>query len=139
MNKSTKWLTILAAVAVLMLGACQSSAPTEMKEISTQDAGALKITLSSASGELTQGQNQFDMMFRSAETGQPVDVGTVMLSCSMSMPGMAPMVAPIEMMRDGTGHYMMHGTFGMSGSWMFNVQWDGPGGKGSTSFHSGVR
>jgi hypothetical protein len=140
MNTQTKLLTIVGIAGVLLLAACQSDAPpAEMKEITTQTSGDLKITLVSGSGELKQGQNQFQMMFRSVETGEPVDVGMVTVSSSMSMPGMAPMVAPMEMTHGGTGNYMMHGTFGMSGAWRFDVQWDGPAGKGNTSFNSSVR
>jgi outer membrane murein-binding lipoprotein Lpp len=138
MNTRTKLSVAAAAFAALLLAACQSNAPAAMKEITTQNAGNLKITLLSEAGELKQGQNQFQMMFHDAD-GKPVDVGTVTVSCSMSMPGMAPMMAPMEPIHGETGQYSMHGTFGMSGSWLFDVRWDGPAGQGSTSFHTGVR
>ena len=140
MNTQSKLLTILAAAGILLLAACQSSTPAaEGKEITTQTSGNLKITLVSDSGELSQGQNQFRMMFRSIETGEPVDVGTVTVGCSMAMPGMAPMVASMEMTHGQVGEYMMHGDFGMSGAWKFDVQWNGPAGMGSTSFNTNVR
>lgn len=138
MNTRMKLSIAAVAMAALLLGACQTSAPVAMKEITTQNAGNMRITLQNDSGELKQGQNQFQMIFRNAD-GQPVDVGSVTVSCSMSMPGMTPMVASMEPMRGETGQYTMHGSFGMSGSWMFDVRWDGPAGQGNTSFHSSVR
>ena len=75
-----------------------------------------------------------------AADNQPADVGTVVVSASMAMPGMAPMTAPIELEpAGGKGNYVAKGDFAMSGSFRFEVRWDGPAGKGSTSFNSNVR
>ncbi len=126
-------------VAAVVLSACSSSAPAT-KEIESHTAGDMVITLSNEKGELTQGQDTFYIAFRSASTHQPVDVGTIMLSASMTMPGMAPMVAPMEISPAGKpGQYMVKTEFGMSGSFAVEVRWDGPAGRGSTSFHSSVR
>ncbi len=52
----------------------------------------------------------------------------------MAMPGMAPMTAPIELEPAGSlGQYVAKGDFPMSGAWKFEVRWDGPAGRGSTS------
>lgn len=135
-------LSFAAVVAaVLLVSACQTttSAP-ETKQIASQRAGDLAIVLESQTGELAQGQNRFTIAFRSAANNQPVDAGTVTLSSSMTMPGMAPMVAPIELQPAGEiGKYAVTGDFGMSGSWKFEVRWDGPAGRGSTTFNSSVR
>ena len=126
-------------VAAVVLSACNSNAPAT-KEIESHTAGDMVITLSNEKGELAQGQNTFVIAFRSASTNQPVDAGTIMLSASMAMPGMAPMVAPIEISPAGKpGQYVVKADFGMSGSFGVDVRWDGPGSRGSTSFHSSVR
>jgi len=127
-------------VAAVVLSACNGSSAPATKEIESHTSGDMVITLSNEKGELAQGQNTFYIAFRSASTNQPVDAGTIMMSASMTMPGMAPMVAPIEISPAGKpGQYMVKAEFGMSGSFGFEVRWDGPGGRGSTSFHSSVR
>jgi len=127
-------------VAAVVLSACSSNSAPATKEIESHTAGDMVITLSNEKGELAQGQNTFVIAFRSASTKQPVDVGTIMLSASMAMPGMAPMVAPIEVSPAGKpGQYVVKADFGMSGSFAVDVRWDGPAGRGSTSFHSSVR
>ena len=127
-------------VAAAVLSACSSNSAPATKEIESHTSGDVAITLSSETGQLVQGKNTFYIAFRSASTNQPVDAGTIMLSASMTMPGMAPMVAPIEITPAGKpGQYMVKADFGMSGSFAFEVRWDGPAGRGSTAFHSSVR
>lgn len=126
-------------VVALALGACQSKAPAAGKEIETHRSGNMVITLSNEKGELTQGQNQFVVTFRSADN-KPVNAGNVSVNATMAMPGMAPMSGGIEVTPGGaTGQYVAKGTFDMSGSWRFEVRWDGPAGQGTTSFNSNVR
>ena len=141
---------IVPVLAALAAGGCQSGttpatetktpAASAAKEITSQRAGDLVISLQSGSGELTRGQNRFTITFRSAGNNQPVDAGKVTVSSSMTMPGMTPMVAAIELMPGKeTGTYMLTGDFGMSGAWRFEVRWDGPAGQGSSSFNTNVR
>ena len=86
------------------------------------------------------GQNRFVIAFRSAGNNQPVDVGAVTLGSAMAMPGMAPMTAPVELEPAGsTGQYAAKSDFAMSGAWKFEVGWDGPAGRGTTSFNTNVR
>lgn len=127
-------------LATLLLSACKSAAVAETKEIQTQRAQDLIVVLLNEKGELAMGQNRFIIAFRSASNNQPVDVGTVTVSSAMTMPGMTPMTAPIELEPAGTtGQYSVKADFGMSGSWKFEVRWDGPAGRGTTSFHANVR
>ncbi len=128
----------LAAALLLATGCTKTTAPMAT-EVQSYRAGDLVITLLSGTGNLAQGQNNFVIAFRTANN-QAVDPGTVTLSASMSMPGMAPMTAPIEVQPAGsTGQYAVKGDFAMSGSWRFEVRWDGPAGRGSTTFNSNVR
>ena len=128
------------ALTALILGACKSAAVAETKEIQTQRAGDLAIVLLNEKGELAMGQNRFIIAFRSAGDNQPIDVGTVTVGSSMAMPGMAPMTAPMELAPAGpAGQYLVKSEFGMSGAWKFEVRWDGPAGRGTTSFNTNVR
>ena len=128
------------ALATLLLGACKRASVAGTKEIQTQRSGDLVIALLNDRGELVMGQNRFIIAFRSASNNQPVDVGTVTVGSSMGMPGMTPMPAPIELEPAGTtGQYSAKGDFAMSGSYRFELRWDGPAGKGATSFNASVR
>ncbi len=111
-----------------------------MKSIQTIKAKDLTITLLSPPGDLKQGKNDFVVEFRSAATHQLVDVGRVTIASIMSMPGMVPMSAGVELTPTGeTGRYKAKAAFAESGGWRFSIQWDGPAGRGSTTFNSDVR
>jgi len=137
-------LGTLAIAAIVTVACGTSKSPDEPaaqpgKQISVQKSGDLTIALQNESGELKMGQNRFVVGFRSA-SGQPVDAGKVTVSSSMAMPGMAPMVAPIELQPTGqAGSYSLTGDFAMSGAWKFEIRWDGPAGQGTTSFSANVR
>jgi hypothetical protein len=128
------------ALATLMAGACKSAPVAETKEIQTQRTKDLAIVLLNEKGELTMGQNRFIVAFHSVADGKPVDVGSVTIGSTMTMPGMTPMTASIELApAEITGQYIAKGNFAMSGSWKFEVRWNGPAGSGATSFHASVR
>lgn len=141
MKKLTTYIGLGAlALATLLLGACSKPAASEAKQIQTQRAQDLVIALLNEKGELAMGQNRFIIAFRSASNNRPVDVGTVTVGSSMAMPGMAPMTAPIELEPAGTtGQYAAKSDFAMSGAWKFEVRWDGPAGRGTSSFNTNVR
>lgn len=131
-------VALLLVVVLAGLAGCKSQARAG-KEIESHRAGGLVITLSNEKGDLTQGQDQFVVAFRSAADNKPVDVGHVAVNSTMAMPGMA-MSAAIEVQPGAaTGQYVAKGSFDMSGSWRFAISWDGPAGKGSTTFNSNVR
>ncbi|HCC57587.1 MAG TPA: hypothetical protein DEQ47_10035 [Solibacterales bacterium] len=137
-NAKVKWAAAAMVAAGLLLGACKSQAPTG-KEIESHRAGGLVLTLRNDKGDLTQGQNQFVVEFRSAADNKPVDAGHVSVNSTMAMPGMA-LIAAIEVQPgDAKGQYLAKGSFSMSGSWHFEVHWDGPAGQGSTTFNTNVR
>jgi hypothetical protein len=142
MRLARTFLTIGAIGAALLAAACRSGGSAgggEMKEIAAHDAGSLRVVLLSPGGDLAQGDNQFRIAFRTPG-GEPVDVGSVTLSSSMAMPGMTPMVAPVELAPTReTGQYAVKGRFGMSGAWQFEVRWSGAAGQGSASFSVNVR
>jgi len=124
----------------LVLAGCASKKAVDAKEIESHRAQDMTISLLNDSGELDQGENRFVIAFRKTDDGKPVDVGSVTLNASMSMPGMSPMTAPIDLQATGeAGKYAIQGKFAMSGAWRFEVRWNGPARQGSTTFTSNVR
>jgi hypothetical protein len=107
--------------------------------LETIRSGDLVVSLSNPEGQLRAGTNQFRIEFRSAATNQPVDVGTVELAASMTMPGMV-MTGPVTITSTGQpGVYDATGNFGMSGSWQMAIEWNGPAGRGSAAFEGNVQ
>jgi hypothetical protein len=112
----------------------------DMKPIHTQKTKDIVVTLQSESGQWKTGKNDFVLEFTSAKDKQPVDVGKVTLSTSMTMSGMAPMIAGATLTPDKTpGRYAGSITFPDSGTRQVTVAWDGPAGKGSTKYSVPVR
>ena len=131
---------MLVVCATLLAMTAAAAWAAELKPITKHKTKDLVISLSSESGQWTQGNNAFVLQFTSAATTQPVDVGTVALSTSMTMPGMAPMLAGATLSPDKTpGRYAGTITFPDSGTRQVTVRWDGPAGKGSTKFSAPVR
>ena len=137
----TRRMVAVVLGGVLLIGGMASVAfSADLKVIQTRKAKDLVITLLSESGQWTQGNNNFVLEFTSAKTKQPVDVGKVTLNTSMSMPGMAPMLAGATLSPDKTpGRYTGTINFADSGARQVTVTWDGPAGKGSTRFTVPVR
>ena len=132
--------SVLVVCATLLAMTAAAACAAELKPITTHKTKDLVVTLSSESGQWTRGNNAFVLQFTSAATKQPVDVGTVALSTSMTMPGMAPMLAGATLSPDKTpGRYAGTITFPDSGTRQVTVRWDGPAGKGSTKFSAPVR
>jgi Cu(I)/Ag(I) efflux system membrane protein CusA/SilA len=105
--------------------------------IRSVQSGDLTVALRSPTGTLRQGRNTFFIEFRRADT--LVDVGRVGASANMPMPGMV-MSSGLQIQPSGvTGRYVANAEFGMAGAWQFSIQWDGPAGRGSTSFEGGVQ
>ena len=126
-------LLVTSGVMIVASGA-------EPKVIHTRKTKDVVVTLLSESGQWTQGENAFALEFRSAATKQPIDVGKVSLSTSMSMPGMAPMLTGATLSPDkAPGRYTGTITFPDSGTRQVTVRWDGPAGMGVAKFSVAVR
>jgi len=124
-------LTLSIVLAVLGTGCGGETAP--LKEVGRVHSGQLDVVLLSAGESLKQGKGTFVIEFRDGNGGL-VDVGTVMLSASMPMPGMAPMFAESAVTPTSTkGRYDVSSNFGMAGTWRLQIAWDGPAGRGSAS------
>ena len=136
-----RWLAgVLLGTLVLWGGRIDLATGAEPKVIQTHKAKDVAVTLLSESGQLSKGKNMFVLQFTSAATNQPLDVGQVTLNTSMSMPGMAPMVADATLAAEKTpGRYLGTIDFPDTGTRQVTVTWDGPAGKGSTRFSVPVR
>ena len=127
--------------AVLLTGRLVGAAwSADMKVIQTQKTKDVVITLMSDSGQWKPGRNSFALEFTSAKDKQPVDAGKVTLNTSMTMPGMAPMIAGATLNPDKVpGRYLGTIDLADAGTRQVTVSWDGPAGKGSTRFSVPVR
>ena len=133
-------VTTLVTAVTLAVAAAGIALGADLKPIHTQKAKDVVVTLTSESGQWKQGKNEFMLAFTSAKDKQPVDVGKVSLNTSMTMSGMAPMIAGATLSPDkAPGRYAGTVTFPDSGTRQVTVTWDGPAGKGSTKFSVSVR
>src|SRR3989441_10673870 len=135
----TRFCAMLMVGLVAAVGVTGIAAAAD-KTIATQKAKDVVITLKSESGQWTKGKNAFVLEFTSAKDKQPLDAGTVTLNTSMTMTGMAPMIAGATLNPDKTlGRYLGTIEFSDTGTRQVTVTWDGPAGKGSTKFYAPVR
>jgi len=134
-----RFMTMLTVAVVVAMGAGMARG-AEMKPIHTQKTKDVVVTLASGSGQWKPGKNDFVLEITSAKDKQPVDAGKVSVSTSMSMSGMAPMIAGATLSPDKTpGRYAGTITFPDAGTRQVTVTWDGPGGKGALKFSVPVR
>jgi hypothetical protein len=134
-----KSLIVALTVSVLTLVGAAAATAADMKPIHTQKTKDVVVTLQNATGQWKEGKNDFTLEFTSAQDKKPVDVGKVSLNTSMTMPGMAPMLAGATLTSEGPGRYRGMIEFPDRGSRQVTVTWDGPAGKGSTKFSVSVR
>lgn len=124
----------------LLGGLVATASGADLKTIHTQKTKDFVVTLTSESGQWTKGKNEFVLEFTSVKEARPVDVGKVSLTTSMTMPGMAPMIAGATITADKTpGRYRGAISFPDLGARQVTVSWDGPAGKGSVRFSANVR
>src|SRR5260370_12083253 len=93
-------ITVIALVGGLFAGGVTTTAwSAELKVMQTQKTKDAVVTLKSETGQWKPGKNAFVLEFTSP-SGQPLDVGKAVLSTSMSIPGMAPMVTDATLSPD---------------------------------------
>jgi YtkA-like len=132
--------SIMLGALLLSSGFGNTLSGAELKAIQTRKTNDVVVTLLNESGQWTPGKNSFVLEFTSPSSQQPIDVGKVALNTSMTMPGMAPMVADATLTPDKIpGRYLGTINFQDSGTRQVTVTWDGAAGKGSTRFSIPVR
>jgi hypothetical protein len=130
---------VLAVLIVLGAWIVGPSTAADLKPIKAQKTKELNVRLLSESGQWKPGKNSFVLEFAAVKDNEAVDVGKVSLNTSMTMPGMAPMLAGATLEPEGPGRYRGTITFPDSGDRQVTVAWDGPAGKGFTKFTVPVR
>ena len=135
MAKCILTFSLLALLLLVATCGAKNSAVDAGKVIKSAPIGNLTVTLSSSSGQIKHGGDEFFITFKDS-SGKPVDVGAAALN--FHMPQMASMVAMNDSATltttDTPGIYRAKANIGMAGEWQAQVSYEGPAGKGQTSF-----
>jgi YtkA-like len=133
----SKYILAFSFLALLFVAACGSKSTTvdAGKVIKSAPIGNLTVTLSSSSGQIKHGGDEFFITFKDS-SGKPVDVGAAALTFHM------PQVASMPAMNDSAtltttdtpGVYSAKANIETAGEWQAQVSFEGPAGKGQTSF-----
>jgi hypothetical protein len=131
-----KFIIALSLATLLLVAAgCGSKSADAAKVIKSAPVGNLTVTLSNATGTLKHGGDEFFLAFKDS-TGKPVDIGAAALT--FHMPGMGTMPVmndPATLTTTDTpGVYRATAGIEMAGEWQAEVSYEGPAGKGQTSF-----
>ena len=136
-NIMSKYFLAFSLLALLFVAACGSrlSSVDTGQVIKSAPVGNLTVTLSSSSGQLKHGGDEFFVTFKDS-SGKPVDVGSAALTFHMpQMASMAPMNDPATLTTTDTpGVYRAQANIEVAGEWQTRVSYEGPAGKGQTSF-----
>jgi hypothetical protein len=130
---------VLLLGSVVLGAACKSKTETSGvpagKEIKSVKVNDLTVTLLSSSEHLKKGDQEVTVTFKDAQ-GKPVDVGAV--SLNFHMPQMGSMAAMNDSATltttDTPGVYRGKVNIEMGGEWQAQVAYEGPAGKGKTTF-----
>ena len=134
----SKYLLALSLLALLLfVAACGSRASSvdTGKVIKSAPIGNLTVALSSPSGQIKHGGDEFYITFKDS-SAKPVDVGAAALTFHMPQMGsMAQMNDHANLTTTDTpGVYRAKAEIQMAGEWQAQVSYEGPAGKGQTSF-----
>jgi hypothetical protein len=125
---------------IVLIAACGSKTGTNPglqtgKTIKTIAVGNLNATLANESGMLKHGNQELMLSFTDA-SGKPVDVGAVSLNFHMPQMGsMAAMTDSVTFTTTSTpGVYRGKVDIEVGGEWQAQLAYEGPAGKGKTTF-----
>jgi hypothetical protein len=135
----SKYFLAFSLVALLVLAvACDSNSSTSSdtgKVIKSAPVGNLTVEISSRTGQLKHGGDEFFVTFKDS-SGKPVDVGAAALTFHMA--AMGPMAAMNDQTTFTTtstpGVYRGKANVEMAGEWQAQVSYEGQAGKGQASF-----
>ena len=136
MKKSLVTTGILVAALIIVAGCTKSgsggSTGTVIKSVAVD---RLTATLSSSTGQLKKGDQEVTLEFTDA-SGKPVDVGAVLLSFHMPQMGnMSAMTDSVTFTTTKTpGVYRGKVNIEVGGEWQAQLAYEGPAGKGKTTF-----
>jgi hypothetical protein len=131
-------LTAIAVTALLVISAACSSKTDNGANgtvIKTMTVDQLTVTLSSSAGQLKHGDQEVMLAFTDS-SGKPVDVGAVSLNFHMPQMGsMAAMNDAVSFTTTSTpGTYQGKVHIEVGGEWQGQLAFEGPAGKGKTTF-----
>jgi len=134
----SKYILAFSLLVLLSLAAAcgsKSSSVDTGKVIKSAPVGNLSVTLSSSSGQLKHGGDEFLVTFKDS-SGKPVDVGAAALTFHMPQMGsMAQMNDHATLTTTDTpGIYRAKAEIEVAGEWQAQISFEGPAGKGQTSF-----
>jgi hypothetical protein len=126
---------VLALLVVgILTTACRQAPPVEapgLKELQRASSGGMNVVMLASGDVLKSGKDTAYLEFRSGAEQRLADVGTVKVSATMPMQGMAPMMGSMFVHKTETaGRYLIDTDLGMIGTWQIGVEWDGPAGTG---------
>ena len=135
MSKCILAFSLLALLLLVAACGSKSAMVDSGKVIKSAPIGNLTVTLSSSSGQLKHGSDEFFITFKDS-SGKPVDVGAAALTFHMpqmaSMPAMNDSATLTTM--DTPGVYRAKANIETAGEWQAQVSFEGPAGNGQTSF-----
>jgi uncharacterized membrane protein YdfJ with MMPL/SSD domain len=138
-----KIIALIAAIVLILFGgkfvwqkiAAPRAAVAQGAPIATQTVNDLTMKLY---GQLRNAPSEVLIEFRD-DKNQLVDVGDVKMEANMNMPSMQ-MHEGATIQRSGTpGQYRAKIKPGMAGDWMAKLSFNGPHGRGQTSFNLNVK
>jgi len=135
MSKCILTFSLLALLSLVAACGSKSGTVEAGKVIKSAPIGDLTVTLSSSSGHIKHGSDELSITFKDS-SGKPVDVGAAALT--FHMPQMGSMQAMNDsatlMTTDTPGVYSAKVSIETAGEWQAQVSFEGPAGKGQTSF-----
>lgn len=135
MSKSILAFSLLVLLLIVVACGSKTSSVDTGKLIKSAPIGNLTVTLSNPSGQIKHGSDEFFVTFKDS-SGKPVDVGAAALT--FHMPQMASMPAMNDSATltttDMPGVYRAKANIETAGEWQAQVSFEGPAGKGQTSF-----
>lgn len=141
MRKTFIGLSVLLTSVLFIAAACDGpksgsdGGVATGKTIKTVTVGNLTATLSNETGVLKHGNQELTLSFSDA-SGKPVDVGAVSLNFHMPhMGSMAEMNDGVTFTTTNTpGIYRGKVNIEVAGEWQSQLAYEGPAGKGKTTF-----
>jgi len=127
-------ITPTLPIIVALFAACGTGGSGGEKVIKSAKAGEMTVAISSATGELKNGENDLMVTFADA-SGNPVDVGAASLNFHMAAMGaMAEMNDKATLTTTETpGKYRAQVNIEMAGTWEAQVKYQGSHGSGQTT------